>query len=580
MTHTKRARAYRLKLILAALVFFVGALAVSSGFLFFGNNKISGENISIEVNGPLAVGGGEELDLQVVIANQNTVPIEAATLIVNYPPGTQSAREPGKELYSERLQLNNIESGEVVNVPVRAIVFGEENEEKNLTVEVEYRVKGSNATFSRKAEPLRFKISTSPIVMSVNSVKSLSSGQEVKLELTVQSNSTVDLNELLVKVTYPDGFDFTKATPEPVGGRDTWRIATLKPSEKKTITLTGTLTGREEEAQHFFFSVGVPNERDKFNLASVLASASHDIQVEQPFIDLGVTINGDAGETIVVDPKGAADVSITFKNSLDTAIYDGVVKVVLSGSALDEVNVDVDGGYYDSQNNTITWDSVGRSELKEILPGSSGEVTFTLRPRSDIGRTPELKFSASVAAKRVFDDRVPQELKGTVSRTIKIASVPKIKSSVLYSEVGPFTNTGPIPPVAEKETQYTFLLSADTGTNAVSGAEVTAVLPQYVKWLGNVSEGDVVSYSSVNRTLTWRIGDMDANDHEEVWVQVAFTPSLPQIGKTPTLLETQRFKATDLFTTTVVRSEAYALTTDLANDPDVTSRDGRVRASE
>lgn len=580
MTHTKRARAYRLKLILAALVFFVGALVVSSGFLFFGNNKISGENITVEITGPLAVGGGEELNLQIVVANQNTVPIEAATLIVNYPPGTQSAREPGKELFSERLQLNNVESGEVVNVPVRAIVFGEENEKKNITVEVEYRVKGSNATFSKKADPLSFQISTSPIVLSVNSVKSLSSGQEVKLELTVQSNTTAELKELLVKMTAPAGFDFSKSTPEPVGGRDTWRIDTLKPGEKKTISLTGTLVGREEDAEHFFFSIGVPNERDRYNLASTLASITYDIQVERPFIELGMTVNGDTAETVVIDPSEVANITVSFKNSLDTAIYDGVVKVVVRGNALDEVNIDVDDGHYDSETNTITWDSVGRPSLKEILPGEDGDISFTLRPRSDTGRTPELTFSASVAAKRVFDDRVPQELEGTVARTIKIASVPKIKSSVLYSEVGPFKNTGPIPPVAEQETQYTFLLAADTGTNAVSGAEVTAVLPQYVQWLGNVSEGEVVSYNAANRTVTWRIGDMDAKDHEEVWVQVAFKPSLSQVGKTPTLLETQRFKATDRFTTTIVRSEAYALTTDLSNDPDAASRDGQVRASE
>ncbi len=577
MIQKKRARAYRLKLALGAVVFFVGALLVSSGFLFFGNNTISGENITVDVSGPLAVGGGEELDVQIKIANNNAVPIEAATLIVNYPQGTQSATESGKEQFSERLQRNNIQNGEVVNVPIRALVFGEENEEKEVTVAVEYRIAGSNATFYKEAAPLRFKISTSPIVMNIESVKSISSGQRTEIKLTVQSNSPNELTDVLVKATYPYGFEVDTIDPDPVSGKDTWRIPSLKPEEKRVITIAGIVMGKEDEVRRFGFSAGVPNERDQFNLASILSTASMDMIVEQPFLGVRVTVNDDAKETVAIQPGVNAGVRVEFDNELDDTIYDGIVRVELMGNALDEVDVKVDDGFYDSSKNVITWDSVDVDSLKQIGPGRTGAVTFTLEPRADISETPELSLRVTVEAKRVFEDRVPQTLVGTVERTVKIASVVRLASSALYTE-GPFTNTGPTPPVAEEVTQYTFLLTANTGTNAVASAEVTAVVPQYVKWLDLVSEGDTVTYSSVNRTLTWKIGNMDANDREEVWVQISFLPSLTQVGKTPTLLETQRFKAPDRFTGTVIRADAPALTTELFNDPDPAKRDGDVQA--
>jgi hypothetical protein len=60
-------------------------------------------------------------------------------------------------------------------------------------------------------------------------------------------------------------------------------------------------------------------------------------------------------------------------------------------------------------------------------------------------------------------------------------------------------------------------------------------------------------------------------------MQVSFLPSLSQVGITPTILEAQRFKATDRFTGTVIRAEHSALTTSLYSEANESLRDGRVR---
>ena len=170
-------RSYRLKILFAGFAFFVLAMGISSMFLAFGRNSISGENITISATGPFTIGGGEELQMQVGITNGNTVPIESATLIVEYPNGTQSSTEEGKELFTQRLSLETIKQGETINIPLRARVFGEENEEKIVRVSVEYRVQGSNATFFKEADPLRFKISSSPVIVRADTLKKISSGQ-------------------------------------------------------------------------------------------------------------------------------------------------------------------------------------------------------------------------------------------------------------------------------------------------------------------------------------------------------------------------------------------------------------------
>jgi hypothetical protein len=576
MTRSTPRRSFRTSISLIGILFFIGALVASSIFLFMGSNSVSGSNIAIDISGPIAVGGGETMNLQVAVANQNTLPIESATMIITYPRGAQSALEPGKELFTERLQLNKIDPDEVVNVPIRVIMFGEENDTKKISIAVEYRVQGSNATFYKEALPFEFKINTSPIVINVNTVKSIPSGQEAEIEVVIQSNSPEEMTDLLLKVDYPQGFEFSESSLETVSGEDTWRIASLKPSEEKKIVIKGVMTGGENDVNEFDFAVGVANESDSLTIASPLATREAEIRIERPFLDVEITVNGDTGETIVVPSGSSVRVRVDFRNALDTTVYDGVILVKLGGNALNELSVDPEKGYYDSTSNLISWDSVDVAELRELTPGEDYSVTFMIEPREDIKQNPEIKLSVTIQGNRIGEDRVPEQVVGTIDQLVKIASVTKLSSSALYTE-GPFRNSGPTPPVAERTTEYTFLLSVKNGTNPVTDAEVTAVIPPYVTWLDRTSpDGDAV-YNSVNRTLMWDVGELKANEYKEVWVQVALKPSLSQVGAVPALLETQRFRATDRFTGTAVRAESSALTTSLVDDPDRSLREGRVR---
>jgi hypothetical protein len=579
MPSISRRKTFRKKILLGGVLFFVLALVVSSVVLFWGNNTISGENISITTTGPIAVGAGEELSFQVSIANQNAVPIQSATLIIEYPNGTQSATEVGKELLTERQQLDIVGTGELINIPVKARIFGEENEEKEIKVSIDYRISGSNATFHKESTPLRFKVSTSPIVLTFDSIKTVSSGQEFDIKLIVQSNSPAPLSNILIKTTYPEGFDFSSAKPDTVSGEDTWKINELKPNEKKTIVIKGLLTGREDDGRRFTAMAGVASEEDRNTLASQLATAHTEVVLEQPFLDVDVSINDSQNEVVVVNADNPAHVEVTYKNSLDTTIYDGSVSIELSGNALNEFDVKPARGFYDSSKNTIRWDSVDSPELKEVLPGRTVRLSVMITPKDSVGSEPELMLKATVKGQRVFENRVPQELIGTAERTIKIQSIIIVDAYAMHSS-GLFVNTGAIPPIAEKVTQYTYTMTVTTGSNDITGAEVTAVVPSYVSWLDLVSEGDTVTYNATTRTLRWNIGDIKANTEESVSMQVSLLPSLSQVGTIPTLLETQRFKATDRFTNTVMRTEHPALTTELPGEDTQDKKDGRVRKEE
>ena len=87
---TRKKRRRRLSVLefifLFSIIFFIGA-GIFASFLFFsGSNTVSTRNVNIAIDGPTEVRAGDVLPLQVVVTNQNTVPMELTDLVVEFPP--------------------------------------------------------------------------------------------------------------------------------------------------------------------------------------------------------------------------------------------------------------------------------------------------------------------------------------------------------------------------------------------------------------------------------------------------------------------------------------------------------------
>ncbi len=563
-----RRRKFRRLVLLAGLLFFAGALVISTVVMLFGNNSISAENISISVNGPFTVGGGETVTLQVGVTNANAVPISAATLIIDYPEGTRS-KEDNSNLFIQRVPLETIRAGETVNVPVRAVIFGEENSDQEINVSIEYRVEGSNATFFRDAEPFRFKISSAPVVIQAAANQRVSSGQETDIELTVSSNSQTTVSDILVNAEYPTAFDFTLAEPSPVRGQNTWRIESLEPGESTTITVRGVVVGSETDELAIHFSVGAPEVNDPTAIAAVFNTVSTEFIIEQPFVDIALELDGDTSGSVVVEPDDNVTGRITVTNSLSDIIYDTEVRLELGGNALSDPAVSQTDGFYDSLENVITWGPSSRERLTELEPGESVSLTFALSPDESVAQTPVVTLSASVESRRVRENRVPEVLTGSVEGTIRVATMPTLISEARRT-------SGPVPPVVDEVTEYTLSILAETASNNLNNVIVTATLPQYVTFRGDATGRGTIAFNDTTRTVTWTVGNVEVGQPAVGSFGVAFRPSVSQIDEIPVLMNTQRLRAEDAFTGSIVRAEQDEVTTELSTELGFDPNNGRV----
>lgn len=551
-------RKYRSKLILLGVAFFILSVLISSVYMLLGRNSVSGSNISIDVTGPFTVGGGEVLPLQVGLTNNNSVPIEAATIIVHYPEGTRSGEGEDREMFSERIPVSSsIAAGETRNIPLKARVFGEENQEEEVKVSVEYRMIGSSATFFKEAEPLKFKVSHAPIVMKVETSKTISSGQEANVKLTVTSNSPSPIYNLLVQADYPNSFSFTHSEPATVSGRNMWSIKELKPEESVTIDLYGVISGAATEKYVLKFSTGVASERNPNEMSSVLAVADTEFVLENPFLSTTVAINTSNDEVVSVAPNSQANVVIELKNDSSAPVYDAAVEIKLGGNALNDEDVTVNGGYYDSNKRTIRFDSSSVKRLGKLDPGASERLSFNLRPKAGDGDSPQILLELIATGRRVSETNAREEISGTIKRTIKVEG-----SLAAAGEIIDVTG-GNVPPTVGHTTSYRIKWSVQNSGNPASGAVMTAVLPAYVDWDGDGSGSGTWSYNSSSRTVEWRAGSIASGANVAGTFGVSFLPSTSLVGKNPTLIGNIELRADDSFTGTVLRSSAPSISAEL-----------------
>lgn len=574
MTKKRFRFSFRTVLLLGALGVFLLAILFSSLYLMFGNSQISNKNISIAISAPLTTPGGEVMNIQISVTNQNKVPIESAVLIVNYPAGSKSTDTPAKDLYEERITLDRINAGEAINIPLKAVMYGEENQERQIKATIEYRLIDSNGTFYKESDPLTFKISSSPVVISVETIKKVSAGQDVEVKLTIKSNASTPLKDVLIAANYPTNFDYSSAEPNPVFRESAWLIKELLPETSTIIIIKGGIVGKQTEEFQIQFSAGTPKQDNQFIIGSVLANATADFVIEQPFINVGIGVNNLTTEVVTLPTGKDTQVEVSVQNTLDQTLYDMAVEVAVKGNILVRENVQVTNGFYDSVKDVIRFEPSGDKGLSSVAPGATKKFLFTLKP-GDQKSTPSYTLTANAYARRVNEASATEQLVGTAKTEVKFTSSVTVVRTVARNVPG-FIDVGPIPPTPDIKTSYTVTLAASAGGNDVTGGVLSTSLPQYVSW-ENLSSGDgTLAFNPVSKELTWTVGEIKAGSKKTTTFQIALLPSQNQIGTTPAVLGTQRFRATDRFTSEVIRAEAPPASSELGPESGLEENNGQV----
>lgn len=569
------------KILHVSIIFFSIALVVAAVVWYRGTNIISGGNVKIDVATPLSASGGETFESRFAITNNNKVPLENATLYLEYEEGFYSTDE-GKNLAHVVMKVGTVAPGETVVEKVNSLLYGEENSEKKIVATLEYQLSGSSAVLKKTVDG-SVKVLTSPVNVKLEMLKEASSGQEFEMNVSVGSNNKDPLSNLLVEATYPSGFIFKSADPAPSFNNNVWSISELANKGEKTIKIKGVIAGQEGEEKTAKIMLGAQSPKDERVLGVVYNSVSGAFTIKKPFIGLNVTVNSESNPEYTILPGKNVRINIAWQNNNPTKVHDVVIEATLKGEALNRNSVyAAGGGFYRSVDNTVVWNKEGVPDLAGLEPGAKGSFGFSFYPVNsgiDVDRlikNPEVNVEVRVRAKRTSESNVPEEITSFALQKVKVQTALSLSSRGLYYS-GPFKNKGALPPKADNETTYTIVWTIKNTSNSVSNATVTAVLPLYTKWLGVVSpQGEDVSFDERNSEVVWNIGRIPAGGTREVAFQISFLPSLSQVGQYVDLIKETIVSATDDFTKTTVNDKEVPVRTVLNSDPKFVQEQGVV----
>lgn len=565
------------KFFVASFLFFLIATGLAAYVLFIGSNLISPNNVDIQLVAPSLVNGGKISTIETIITNRNKSSLKNVTITTVFPQGAREA-STSVPLQREQRVVGDLISGSQIKHSSQAVFYGSQGERQRVVVTLEYGIEGSAATF-QKQEEIEFIVGSSPVAVLVSMPKEAISGQLFTIDLTVQASGATSVDDVAIEARYPSGFKFVSSSPVAARVGSLWQIGTIKPGEVHRISITGTLLAQGDDEKVFHFSSGTLNDPTDAHIDVPFLTMPSTLTMRRPFMATNISFNGEQGSGgMVVGAGENVHGVIQYTNTLTTPVSNATIILALKGSSFDAASVDGLGGFYQSADHTVTWDSQNTPALAYIAPGGTGSLQFNFKSKES-GTNSAVTLGLTVSGVRTGSVDVPETLSEPSIARVTVASTVLLAAQSLHF-AGPFTNGGPTPPVPGERTSYSIVWSVKNSSNAVANAKVSASLPAYVEF-AEAQEGSGVVYDSSNRLVTWSLGDLAAGTGFSVPIRqaafrVVLTPSNTQVGKSPALTGPVNFTGVDRFAKSSLRASTDPPTTMLSDDPSFTEEMGVV----
>ncbi len=570
---------YLVYLTIGTFLFFVTAVATAYFIRYAGIDRtVSPEKIMIVTQGATAADGGVAVPLTIRVANQNSVAVEGVTLYITYPKGVYMwegdtvvpLQNKDKELF-----LGEIQRGEILNRHIMPVFYGESGDVKEISYLLEYKVPEVAKRQTRRGSH-EVLLRTAPVLVSKPEYSSVVAGKEVTFTFDVQSNSSFVLPMVYVDLRYPVGFTPKRFSPLPANVDGTeWRFPGLRPGAKKTITITGTIRGKEQTLQAISARARVAPSGEKFVDATVVASEEDVVDVGEAFLDVQVRLNGKISDRIIASPGDVVRGDVRWVNRDSSQLHTLVLTATISGTGLDESSiVPEDGGYFDEVKRYIVWDKESDRSFSSVRVGDGGTSSFTFRVLPDLAEFVQMQQSiqvhVSAQAHRVSTGAV-ERIEDVAVGQVDVRSVLHVVGNTLYS-TSAVRNSGPLPPQVGKETTYVLKYFLKNSGNDVSQIVIVVPLGREVV-LTDVTSGIALSeweYDEDQHLVLVRIPQLVAGgprSSRSVEFQVAVKPQGQDVGRHLVLAKRAEYSARDAYVDEVFEGSVDPLTTEITSEP-------------
>jgi hypothetical protein len=553
--------------VLAVLVF---------GIVKFMQSAFSEKNVIIKIDGPTDAASGKLLTFSINYTNDNRATLKNAILRVTYP----ESFKPGENTnFTSESQTSGVfKLGDVPGKSSSKIIFNgnaysPQGTLMYLKIDLVYTPSNFNSQFDTTNQ-LGVSVSSSPIDFEIMAPQKISGGDSIDYQIKYTNTGKESFDHIKVKVDYPDGFTYSHSDPAVSESNNVWYIGTLAAGQSGKIVASGKLTGNRDEVKNAKAYIGTDYQGQFASYSEEQTSTTITISP----IEIAQSVNGSA--SYLAKSGDVLRFRILYKNNGNIDLRDIILTEKIDSPVVDYSSLQLEKGSFDSNSKTITWKGVDDATLKNLAPGQTGEIDFSVKIKDviPVSTANDKNFIVSAIAKMDSQDiQTPINSNKVVSGNtldIKLDSKLVLDMKGYYGDTA-IPNSGPIPPKVGSPTTYTIHWRAFNISNDITGAKVTASLPTGVTMTGKILPDDgALTYNSRDNSLVWDIGNLPANTGilnapKEVVFQIQITPAANQFDTLVPLVGAATFTAKDTFTGDAVSAVTDPKNTGLMEDPSI-----------
>ena len=543
---------------------------------FYLYQYLTARDIVFTLKAPDNIPTGVPFDIEIGVQNNFDNPLKDVRLSMILPDGTAFIGEsPEKRAFDK--SFGDLDKNGALQEKIRVVVFSAEQSVKKFDVTASYfpPTLGPKARFEQ-TKTIEVAARLSGIKLDLTAPQKVLNNEDFELTVDYQNISNIDFSGVELKLDYPDFFTFESATVKPSIGDNIWSIGDLaKGSAKGALVIKGKVLTAEQSSFEINGSLSANFSGQKYLIGEKTAS----LNIAVSPLSLSITLNDKTNYLAFVDSD--LRYKITYRNNSEVGLNDVIIKAKLTGEMFDFSRFR-SNAFFDSKNNTATWNVANTPELRVIAPGSEGFVEFEINTKQNypIKRVSDKNFTLKVAAE-ISSPTVPyyvasDKTVGLADFQSKVAGAAVISSQTFFRDsASGIINKGSLPPKVNVPTNFTIHWQITNYSTDVKNIEVKAYLQSGVRWTNQIKNNissSTLTYNERTQEVVWLIDKIPAtkgviSKPVEAIFQVEATPNIAQVGQGLPLLSNATLKTTDDFANINLTSSALGLNTQLISDP-------------
>lgn len=166
---------------------------------------------------------------------------------------------------------------------------------------------------------LKINVAGQPVGLDFEAVKEVASGQEFFYDLIYKNEDKVALDNIEIKIKYPDNFIFLSSDPVPSRNNDTWEIPSLDSHRSDAIRIKGKLIGPSDTSAVILADMTYrpKNFSSDFKKSAVLETKINDLGLDFSFINSNNALVGEDNEIVIKFKAKEQNFINNFRVSLD-----------------------------------------------------------------------------------------------------------------------------------------------------------------------------------------------------------------------------------------------------------------------